>query len=261
MNAPIIRRMASPTVLNSGLTYLCTSTLATAILTRPHQTDHIRESPNSSPYPMQSINSAYNAYGGSGDSMDDGPYQGEVLPAPPQGAALFGQQWRNQGSEQGHYQSYPPTNQPQLQHNPMIRSSDGSMTKNGSTLPHPINRPPLPAYTSHQEYHSSSYPLDQPNPGSPVSSSWRFTSPPVHSSMDPLRNSPYTRPPGMVRPDGRNIVVNNQDRPFKCDHCPQSFSRNHDLKRHRRIHLAVKPFPCPSCDKSFSRKDALKAFL
>lgn len=49
-----------------------------------------------------------------------------------------------------------------------------------------------------------------------------------------------------------------QDRPFKCDVCPQSFNRNHDLKRHKRIHLAVKPFPCTFCDKSFSRKDALK---
>ncbi|KAL2846308.1 hypothetical protein BJX68DRAFT_127828 [Aspergillus pseudodeflectus] len=48
------------------------------------------------------------------------------------------------------------------------------------------------------------------------------------------------------------------DRPFKCDQCPQSFNRNHDLKRHRRIHLSVKPYPCSNCDKSFSRKDALK---
>jgi len=48
------------------------------------------------------------------------------------------------------------------------------------------------------------------------------------------------------------------DRPFKCDQCIQSFNRNHDLKRHKRIHLAVKPFPCGHCDKSFSRKDALK---
>jgi uncharacterized Zn-finger protein len=51
------------------------------------------------------------------------------------------------------------------------------------------------------------------------------------------------------------------DRPFKCDQCPQSFNRNHDLKRHKRIHLAVKPFPCGHCDKSFSRKDALKVGL
>ncbi|KAK0705809.1 hypothetical protein B0T21DRAFT_405330 [Apiosordaria backusii] len=49
-----------------------------------------------------------------------------------------------------------------------------------------------------------------------------------------------------------------QDRPFKCDICTQCFSRNHDLKRHRRIHSATKPFPCPHCDKCFSRKDALK---
>ncbi|OXV11200.1 hypothetical protein Egran_01039 [Elaphomyces granulatus] len=48
------------------------------------------------------------------------------------------------------------------------------------------------------------------------------------------------------------------DRPFKCDQCPQSFNRNHDLKRHKRIHLSVKPFPCNHCEKSFSRKDALK---
>jgi uncharacterized Zn-finger protein len=48
------------------------------------------------------------------------------------------------------------------------------------------------------------------------------------------------------------------DRPFKCDSCPQSFNRNHDLKRHKRIHLAIKPFPCGHCEKSFSRKDALK---
>ena len=51
------------------------------------------------------------------------------------------------------------------------------------------------------------------------------------------------------------------ERPFKCDQCPQSFNRNHDLKRHKRIHLAVKPFPCMHCDKSFSRKDALKVRL
>ena len=32
------------------------------------------------------------------------------------------------------------------------------------------------------------------------------------------------------------------DRPLKCDQCSQTFNRNHDLKLHKRIHLAVKPF-------------------
>jgi hypothetical protein len=48
------------------------------------------------------------------------------------------------------------------------------------------------------------------------------------------------------------------DRPFRCDMCPQSFNRYHNLKRHKRIHLAVKPFPCGHCDKSFSREVALE---
>lgn len=53
-------------------------------------------------------------------------------------------------------------------------------------------------------------------------------------------------------------AVPQQERPYKCGQCPQSFNRNHDLKRHTRIHLSVKPFPCGTCEKAFSRKDALK---
>ncbi|KAJ5724244.1 hypothetical protein N7488_002279 [Penicillium malachiteum] len=64
---------------------------------------------------------------------------------------------------------------------------------------------------------------------------------------------------GHIPPHG--ISAPAPDRPFKCDQCPQSFNRNHDLKRHKRIHLAVKPFPCAHCDKSFSRKDALKRHI
>lgn len=51
------------------------------------------------------------------------------------------------------------------------------------------------------------------------------------------------------------------ERPFKCNECTQAFNRNHDLKRHQRIHLAIKPFGCDDCEKRFSRKDALKVSL
>lgn len=57
---------------------------------------------------------------------------------------------------------------------------------------------------------------------------------------------------------GQQQQQQQNDRPFKCNQCAQGFNRNHDLKRHQRIHLAVKPFPCGHCEKSFSRKDALK---
>ncbi|KAK7743656.1 hypothetical protein SLS62_010559 [Diatrype stigma] len=74
----------------------------------------------------------------------------------------------------------------------------------------------------------------------------------------------HSMPPGYghhLGPHGmlhHSLQPPQQDRPFKCDECPQSFNRNHDLKRHKKIHLAVKPFPCGHCEKSFSRKDALK---
>ncbi|KAJ2358697.1 hypothetical protein IWW50_000074 [Coemansia erecta] len=47
-------------------------------------------------------------------------------------------------------------------------------------------------------------------------------------------------------------------RPFKCETCEQSFSRNHDLKRHVKIHSGIKPHKCSKCGKSFGRSDALK---
>ncbi|KAL4073737.1 hypothetical protein J3A83DRAFT_2608731 [Scleroderma citrinum] len=46
-------------------------------------------------------------------------------------------------------------------------------------------------------------------------------------------------------------------RPFRCTACPASFSRNHDLKRHAKLH-EKKGWQCAGCDKMFSRRDAIK---
>ncbi|KAI1261547.1 hypothetical protein F5Y18DRAFT_440429 [Xylariaceae sp. FL1019] len=78
---------------------------------------------------------------------------------------------------------------------------------------------------------------------------------PLASSYHPHGGHPLGPPHHSLYPGAPTTP---QDRPYRCDTCPQSFNRNHDLKRHKRIHLAVKPYPCTYCDKAFSRKDALK---
>ena len=46
-------------------------------------------------------------------------------------------------------------------------------------------------------------------------------------------------------------------RPFKCSACPASFARNHDLKRHLKLH-DKNAWRCEGCNKVFSRRDAIK---
>ena len=91
------------------------------------------------------------------------------------------------------------------------------------------------------------------NPGNPMS----LIGMQSHGLPGGLYNSGHVAALQQQMYGGQQQTQHNE-RPFKCDQCPQSFNRNHDLKRHKRIHLAVKPFPCGYCDKSFSRKDALK---
>ncbi|KAJ2132384.1 hypothetical protein GGF48_000967 [Coemansia sp. RSA 921] len=75
-----------------------------------------------------------------------------------------------------------------------------------------------------------------------------------------VRTAPYYSPsrylPYGAYPQVRHFV--SPARPFKCETCDQSFSRNHDLKRHVKIHSGVKPHKCNKCGKSFGRSDALK---
>ncbi|KAJ3088617.1 Zinc finger and BTB domain-containing protein 8A [Physocladia obscura] len=45
---------------------------------------------------------------------------------------------------------------------------------------------------------------------------------------------------------------------LKCPNCDQTFSRNHDLKRHMFTHTTARPFSCQRCGKGFARKDVLR---
>ena len=115
------------------------------------------------------------------------------------------------------------------------RTTNSLMAAKGSPLPYNTKFliPTFPTYSTSQLF--SFLPIEQPN---------KSPAPPDHIS--PL----YTYSHSNVAPQN--------NRPFKCYQCPQSFNRNQDLKRHKRTHLAVKPFSCGHCEKSFSRKDALK---
>ncbi|MBW0496494.1 hypothetical protein O181_036209 [Austropuccinia psidii MF-1] len=130
-----------------------------------------------------------------------------------------------------------------------------------------------PEYSSFtSSFHGHLQPTDVYNrePENKVTSPYQLTGPPEPQEMGFSHpNTGYLAQPEPYQPalyekflkTNAKTPTYCSERPFKCDKCTASFSRNHDLKRHARIHLAIKPFPCEWCEKAFSRKDALKRHL
>jgi uncharacterized Zn-finger protein len=158
--------------------------------------------------------------------------------------------------QQPSYPSFAPTQPSPTQASPTATSS-ASRTIPALSHPSPMQ---APQHYQNRSYHYQSLPpsmggavlSNMANPGGQMTLVGGSLGHMQHSYSG---HSHHMGPPPHMYPHGQQAQ---QDRPFKCDVCPQSFNRNHDLKRHKRIHLAVKPFPCDHCDKSFSRKDALK---
>ena len=181
----------------------------------------------------------------------------EAFPRPPHTPSYYGSQ--SSGTPQQHHYAYSAGPSPMLQ-SPM--SANGPLAKlsplhQGGQIPSIQQQQPQPHQYSH--YRTYSYPLPGPvlsnvnNPNGQLA----LAGAGMPHGMMPAFNSGHAAQ--MHHLYGHQQTQQTlTDRPFRCDQCPQSFNRNHDLKRHKRIHLAVKPFPCGHCDKSFSRKDALK---
>ncbi|PNY25525.1 Transcriptional regulator prz1 [Tolypocladium capitatum] len=149
-------------------------------------------------------------------------------------------------------QSSFPSYAPHSQHSPTnTGSASRGMGSISAQPPHPSMGPPTGSFRQYGTYQHLGQSLNGPvmsnihQPGSQMAVIPGMGMPQAYGGH-PLIYGHHSQP------------QQQSERPFKCDQCTQSFSRNHDLKRHKRIHLAVKPFPCNYCSKSFSRKDALK---
>ena len=209
------------------------------------------------PGPAYSLNSL-SSYGHSAgppshsNNYSSGGMTSSIPASTPQSAptsAMY-QSSHTSGSHSQSYGAYA-----QSHHNASIPaprvSSPLNQSPNGMSAPNHFQRPPYPSYS-------------MPGMPGPIMSNLQNPGGPMamvgHSMSGPVYNSGYAaNTQQMYGPPGQHAgppPVN--DRPFKCNQCTQSFNRNHDLKRHTKIHLAVKPFPCGHCEKSFSRKDALK---
>ncbi|KAF9887273.1 hypothetical protein FE257_010401 [Aspergillus nanangensis] len=152
--------------------------------------------------------------------------------------------------------AYPPYGQPGAA--AMGLHPPGRVASNPHPSPHlSYQRQPWPSYSLPAM--SGPVRTNVHNPNSPMS----LVGSNLQPGLMPDFNSGYVASMQHLypHPGGHGGPGPTTDRPFKCDQCPQSFNRNHDLKRHKRIHLSVKPFPCTHCDKSFSRKDALKRHI
>lgn len=198
--------------------------------------------------------------------------------APQQSPALAQESFRQPHPPTPTY-NYQPSGTPQQSHFPYSTGPSPTMSQQQSPISAggsmsrmspAVSQGPMPSIPSNSQH--SPYPYQRPPPSAyqpgpaPVFSNvqnpnGQLSLVGVHPGMMPGFNSGHAAamPHFLGHPPHQQPSTN--DRPFKCDQCPQSFNRNHDLKRHKRIHLAVKPFPCNHCDKSFSRKDALKRHI
>ncbi|KAF8829069.1 hypothetical protein F5879DRAFT_487026 [Lentinula edodes] len=147
-------------------------------------------------------------------------------------------------SGQSHYYSSQSHAQRSPEHS---QSSTGPITHtHGHSHHHSVSHPYGPSYMQ-----SSSFPAQ----GRSRSHS--------HSQMIPYDAVPMA-PPSQYPPQvpltpSTSTYTATSSRPFACTLCALSFSRQHDLKRHRETHTGEKPYLCNGgCGKTFTRKDALK---
>jgi hypothetical protein len=120
--------------------------------------------------------------------------------------------------------SMPPTSAPMGQYSPYATPSQ----------PIPMGRPSYAQHPSASIAISGSYGqsfMPSSSPHSPGAGS-------PESPLSPLAHYAYSQSPPS---DAAGPYAASQQRPYACDLCVLSFSRQHDLKRHRDTHSGMSP--------------------
>ena len=52
---------------------------------------------------------------------------------------------------------------------------------------------------------------------------------------------------------GPGMIPGNEVKPHQCQQCLKSFSSNHQLVQHIRVHTGEKPYKCSYCDRRFKQ--------
>jgi len=128
--------------------------------------------------------------------------------------------------------------------------------------PTPLRSGSHPYMTTHANSHTNSPPQSRPSRQRSASHSNSLMPPHGTPSLVPQQNNLHSLPQSPTR-SSVNVAStqypSSPSRPFACDMCALSFSRHHDLRRHRDTHTGDKPYSCNGgCGKTFTRKDALK---
>ncbi|KAJ2637801.1 hypothetical protein GGF40_002103 [Coemansia sp. RSA 1286] len=216
------------------------------------------------------------------------------LRASQQSSPLTVQQQQQQPQQQPQQQQsqQPQQSQPPQQHHHVFGPSARYGSRSGAASPHPLSFDQTAGGLSSSgsgetgTYGSNSRAGTGSGSNSPGERGLKRSAPDNDGSMsphmmdddEPLRIS-HSSQPGVPTADKpyacdqceltfsrqhnlkSHALTHSTERPFSCPICQTPFRRQHDLKRHMKLHTGEKPHTCTNCGRSFARLDALNRHM
>ncbi|KAJ2708194.1 hypothetical protein FB645_000040 [Coemansia sp. IMI 203386] len=202
------------------------------------------------------------------------------------------QQQQPQQQPQQQQSQQPQQSQPPQQHHHVFGPSARYGSRSGAASPHPLSFDQTAGGLSSSgsgetgTYGSNSRAGTGSGSNSPGERGLKRSAPDNDGSMsphmmdddEPLRIS-HSSQPGVPTADKpyacdqceltfsrqhnlkSHALTHSTERPFSCPICQTPFRRQHDLKRHMKLHTGEKPHTCTNCGRSFARLDALNRHM